>query len=140
MLDKRSLHQKVQELCDCFATADPLSEMAGLIKEEDKEEGALKWIALAVLHGINANAKEIKIERSKDGQVKVLAKYRKSELPNPGAEIGGKILEAVREITHIDKEEGKVPLTLGIRDSSLEVCVELDEEDGGEEVTIKFPK
>lgn len=140
MLEKRSLHQKVQELCDCFATADPLSEMLRLKQEEDKDEGALKWIALAILHGINANAKEITIERSKNGEVQVVAKYRKSELPSPGMEIGGKILEAVKGITHIEKEEGKIPLALGIMDSSLEVCVELEKEDGGEEVTIKFPK
>ena len=48
MLDKRTLHMKVQEHCDCFAETDPLSEMGALVKEHDPEDGALKWIALAV--------------------------------------------------------------------------------------------
>ena len=38
MLDKRTMHMKVQEQCDCFANTDPLGEMAGLIKEKDSEE------------------------------------------------------------------------------------------------------
>jgi len=58
MKDKHSLHLKVQELCDCFATADPLKEMSLLEKDDDRTEAALKWLALAILHGINANAKK----------------------------------------------------------------------------------
>ena len=37
MKDKRSLHLKVQELCDCFATTDPLKEMSILGKEPVSE-------------------------------------------------------------------------------------------------------
>ena len=50
MKDKQSLHLKVQELCDCYATTDPLKEMSDVAKDADKEEAALKWISLAVLH------------------------------------------------------------------------------------------
>ena len=42
MKDKHSLHLKVQELCDCFATADPLKEMSLLEKDDDRTEAALK--------------------------------------------------------------------------------------------------
>jgi len=28
MRDKQSLHLKVQEMCDCYATTDPLKEMS----------------------------------------------------------------------------------------------------------------
>ena len=140
MKDKRSLHLKVQELCDCYATTDPLREMSIVSSESDKEEGALKWLALSILHGVNANAKSIKISRTKDGDVTVTAKYRKSGLPSPGREVGDKIFEAVREITHIDASEGKSPLAVGIRESSLELKVKIEKEDDEETVTIGFPK
>ena len=117
MKDQRSLHLKVQELCDCFATSDPLQEMSRLPGESDKDEGALKWLALAVLHGINGNAKKISINKTEDGKVTVMAKYRKSELPSPGGEVGRRIFDAVKEVTHIDKDEGEMPLAVGVRDT-----------------------
>lgn len=140
MKDKSNLHQKVQELCDCFATAEPLSEMFHLRKEADGEEGALKWIALAVLHGINDNAKKISITKSEDGRIEANAKYRKSELPSPGAELGDKILKAIKEIIHLEEDKGKSPLALGIGDSSLELKIKVKGKDGSETVTIEFPE
>ncbi len=50
MKDKRSQHLKLQELCDCFVTTDPLKEMSEIENDgDDTEEAALKWIALAAL-------------------------------------------------------------------------------------------
>lgn len=139
MKDKRTLHVRMQELCDCFATTDPVKEMLHLGNESDKEEAALKWLALAVLHGIDRGAKKISVARGKDGQVMVNAKYRKAELPSPGGEVGTKIFEVAKGITHLDEQEGKTSLAVGIRDSSLMLCVEVEDEDGCETVTIKFP-
>jgi hypothetical protein len=140
MKDKRSLHLKVLELCNCYATTDYLKEMSTLPKEVDKEEGALKWVALSVLHGVNSNAKKISLSKGKDGQIKVVAKYRKSELPSPGGEVGEKVLNVVREITHIEGEGGKIPLALAIRDSSFDVTVRVEQGEEGETLTIAFPK
>ena len=140
MKEKRSLHLKVQELVDCYATSDPLKEMSVIDKEEDREEAALKWIALAVLHGINANADEIRISRSVDGEVKVSANYRKTKLPSPDADIGNKIIETIREITHIEGDKGKMPLALGIRDGSLELGIKVKRKDDGETIKVKFPE
>ncbi|NLI33098.1 MAG: hypothetical protein GX422_10045 [Deltaproteobacteria bacterium] len=140
MKDKRSAHLKVQEFCDCYATTDPLKEMSLVNGETDKEEGALKWIALAVLHGVNANAKSITLSKGRDGQVKVMAKYRKSELPSPSTEVAGKVIEILREITHIEESKGKTPFALGIREGSLDLKVKIEEKDGEETVSIKFPK
>lgn len=139
MYDKRTLHLKVQELCDCYATTDPLKEMSKLAQEPATEEGALKWIALAVLHGINGNARKITLTRTGDGRVKVTAKYRKSGLPSPGAEIGQKVFDAVKGITHIEEEKGKMPVALGIRDSSIEVVVKTEKGEEGDELSIAFP-
>lgn len=140
MKEKRNLHLKVQELCDCYATTDPLKEMSNVKNDADKDEAALKWLALAALHGVNHNAKKISISRSADGQVTVKAKYREAELPTPGEAVGGKILEAVREITHLETDKGKTPLALGIRDSSVDLTVKLKSKDGFERVTLKFPE
>ena len=139
MKEKRNLHLKVQELCDCYATTDPLKEMSTLGQDKDKEEAALKWLALAALHGVNHNAEEITIRRDSKGQVKVVAKYRETELPSPGADVGQKIMSAVREITHIEGEKGKTVLALGMRNDSLELKVKIKVKDAQEKVEIEFP-
>ena len=140
MKEKRNVHLKVQELCDCYATNDPLKEMSVVINDEDKDEAAVKWLALAALHGVNNNAKEISITRSTDGEIRVTAKYRETELPSPGSEVGSKIMDTVREITHIEGHKGKSPLALGIRNDSIELRVKLKEKEGREKVIIKFPE
>ena len=140
MKEKRNVHLKVQELCDCYATNDPLKEMSTVKNEDDKDEAALKWLALTALHGVNGNAKKIAITRSEDGEISVTAKYRESELPSPGAEVGAKIIEAVREITHIEGDQGKTPLALGIRNDSIEIQVKMKSKEGKEKVTLKFPE
>jgi hypothetical protein len=140
MKEKRNVHLKVQELCDCYAANDPLKEMSIVKNDADKEEAAFKWLALAALHGVNDNAKEITVSRSSDGNVKVLAKYRESELPSPGSDVGAKIMESVREITHIEGNKGKMPLALGIRNDSIELKVKIKEKEGKTKVTIQFPE
>jgi hypothetical protein len=137
---KRSLHLKVQEMIDCFATSDPLREMWNIEKEEDKDEAAIKWLALAVLHGINAGAKKISIIKSDGGEVKIQAEYGKAELPSPGKIIGANILDSVRKIIHVEGDKGKSPLIMGVRDGSLELQVEAKREGVGEKVTLKFPQ
>lgn len=140
MKEKRNLHLKVQELCDCYATTDPLKEMSEIKKDSDQDEAAVKWLALAALHGVNNNAKEVSITRSPDGNIRVTARYRESELPSPGSEIGEKIMNAVREITHIESGKGKSPLALGIREDSIELKIKMKSKEGGEKVTLKFPE
>ena len=63
MKEKRNVHLKVQELCDCYATNDPLKEMSVVKNDENKDEAAVKWLALAALHGVNNNAKEVTVTR-----------------------------------------------------------------------------
>ena len=139
MKEKRNLHLKVQEMCDCYATGDPLKEMSIIKNDDDKEDAALKWLALAALHGVNNNAEEITITRSSEGNVRVVAEYRESELPSPGSEVGGKIVDALREITHIEEDKGKTPLSLGIRNDSVDLKIKFKAKKGQERITIKFP-
>lgn len=138
MKEKRNAHLKVQEFCDCYATSDPLREMSSLGNGTDPEEDAYKWIALAALHGINAGAKKVSIVKSKEGDVLVTAKYREASLPSPDTHIGDKIISAVREMTHIDKNKGKLPLALGIRDSNVDLNIKVESDHGKDKVTINF--
>jgi hypothetical protein len=139
MKEKRNLHLKVQELCDCYATTDPLKQMSIIQKEPDSAETALKWLALATLHGIDAGAEKISLHIQKDGQIQVTAKYREALLPAPGKEIAEKIMESLREITHIEGEKGKIPLSLGIRNSSIDLGISLKSEGETGKITISFP-
>jgi hypothetical protein len=139
MRDKETVHKRVQEEIDCFATSDPLKEMSELGKAEDPGEAAVKWLALATLHGINMNAKEISILKSEDGKIKVTAEYRPAELPSPGSTIGQKIMEDVRAMTYLEEEKGKTTLVLGVRESSIDLEVKVKRDKGGEKVKLKFP-
>lgn len=140
MKDKESLHKKTQEMIDCFATTDPLKEMSELGKESDPEEAAVKWLALAALHGINMNAEKISISKSQAGEVKVLAEYRTAELPSPGPAIGDRIIDDLRQMTFLEEDKGKTILALGIREGSIDLKVKAKRDEEGEKVTLKFPE
>lgn len=140
MRDKETLHRKVQELVDCFATADPLKQMSLMKGDQGEEEAPLKWLALAVLHGINAGAKEISVVRSAEGETRVFAEYRKAELPTPGEAIGKRIFESLRQITHLEGDKGKTALAMGVREGSIELGVKIKKENEGETITLKFPE
>jgi hypothetical protein len=140
MKDKETLHKKAQEMVDCYATTDPLKEMSELGMGEDQEEAAVKWLALAALHGINNRAKKIQIYKSESGEVKVVAKYREAELPSPGPDMGQKIIDNLRQITHLEADKGKTLLALGIRDSSIELKVKAERDEEGDKISLKFPE
>jgi hypothetical protein len=140
MKDKQNLQLRVQQLVDCYGDTEPLREMSIVEKEVDKEEAALKWLALATLHGIDAGAEEISVQSGSDGKVRVVAEYREAELPSPGTTIGEKIIQMLRGITHLEGDKGKSPLALGVRDSSIELTVKVKKDKNGESVTLKFPK
>ena len=140
MKDSGSDHKQVQEMCDCYATSDPLKEMSKIPKEQDAKTAAVKWLALAALHGINHNAEKISVVRGDDGRTTVVAEYRTSELPSPGSDVGQAIFETVRGMTHIEADKGKTALALGVRDSSVELAVKIKRKDGGEKISIVFPR
>lgn len=140
MKDSGNIHKKVQEMCDCYATTDPLKEMSTLKNDPDTQSAAIKWVALAALHGVNSNAEKISIFSGAAGETTVVAKYRTTELPSPGHDVGRKIVDTFRDITHIDADKGKTALALGIRDSSIDLKVNIKKKDGGHKITVAFPK
>jgi hypothetical protein len=138
MKDTENLHKKVQELITCYSGTDPLKEMSELANDAESDDAALKWLALAALHGVNADAEKITLKEDEAGNVRVTAEYRKTDLPSPG-EAGGSIIDAVRRITHIEEAKGKTTLALGIMDSSIELSVGIKDKKGKRKVSIKFP-
>ncbi len=137
MKEKRNLHLKVQEMCECYAATDPLKSMSQMTNEADTDEAAVKWIALATLHGINSNARKIRISQAGD-TVKVTAEYRPTDLPAPNSAIAEKIIAAVREITHIDADKGRLPLSLGVSGSSVDIEVKVKSKKEKNSVTLEF--
>lgn len=140
MEDKRNLHLEVQEHIDCFGDTDYLREMSTVKNDTDVAQAALKWLALAALHGINANAEEITLKIDQEGPPQVTAEYRKSQLPSPGQNVGQEIVKAIRDITHIEGGKGKMPLALGIRDSNVNLEIKMKTENGRTKVSIEFPE
>lgn len=142
MKDTENLHLKVQELCDCFSTTDLLKEMSEIEKGENalsNPDVALKWLALAVLHGVNSNARKISLKQDGDGIVSVTAEYRETDLPTPGSGVANNVFEAIRDITHIEDDKGKTRLALGIKDSSLDLEISVKDKENRKKLSIKFP-
>ena len=49
MRESSSLHQKVQELCDCFATNDPLKEMSKMQHETNADaKGSIRISTVSI--------------------------------------------------------------------------------------------
>jgi hypothetical protein len=138
MQDKRNLHLEVQDMIKCYAENDPLKVMSGLGAEADQEQAAIKWLAAAAMHGITSGAKKISLHIGPGGEVEVHAKYKKSPLPSPGNEVGAKVVQDMQEILHM--EEGKLPLALGVGDSTVNLKVKLSKKDFGRKLTLKFPE
>ncbi len=140
MQDKRNLHKKMQEQIDCFLGTDYLEELKAVKDEPDKEQAPLKWLALAILYGINERVEKIKIEKKENGKIRLVAKSPDFELPSPGDDVVNSIFDDLRKITHIESDKGEILLSVGIRDSSIELKTKVKKEDGKEKIELKFPK
>ena len=138
MKDSENLHQKIQELCDCFTETHPLREMSDL--GGNGVEEALKWIALVALHGVGRDAEEITLTQTREGEVNVRAVYREARLPAPRNGTVSKVFEVIRSITHLQGDKGQTDLALGIRDSSLDLKVTLADKGDHQALSIRFPQ
>ena len=107
--------------------------MFDLSRVPEEDEAALKWIALAALHGINSNPEKISLITTRDGNVKVPVEYRQGELPSPGPVVGMKMM------TRIEKDKEKTTLAFGIHNSSIDLKIKSRHEGGDDLVTITFP-
>ena len=145
--EDRSYHQRVQEFCDCFMETDYKRELEKASKGifggpgEDEEELAIKFLGLTFLYGANEEAKKISLQKSKEGKVVFSVEARGNyQLPPPSAQMADRVFSIVRSIAHIDKDQGKIPLSLGLRNDSLELTLEFGRKEGGESLSLVFPK
>ena len=137
MKERGSLHQKVQELCDCFAESDTLAEMTHMQNAPATEENALKWLALAVVHGVGNSLREITLKKDKKG-VHVTGHAPDAALPAPSDETAAAVIDTLRQITHIDAAKGKSPLAFGFRGDSMTLQVKIKNEEKKQKATIQF--
>jgi hypothetical protein len=145
--DERNYHRRLQEFCDCFMETDYKKELEVASKGVsgdpggDPDELALKFLGLTLLYGANEEAKRISLQRSKEGKVLLSVEARGNyQLSPPSVQLADRIFSIARSITHIEKDRGKSPLSLGLRNDRMEISLEIDRQGGGESLTITFPK
>lgn len=146
--DKRSLHLRLQEYCDCYLETDPRKELDLISKKGtssditgDPEEVALKFLGLAIFYGIRESAKKLSLLRPQEGEIQLnIEAAGKYKLPAPSPDLTDQIFRVMRSITHLESGRGAEPLSLGIRNDRLELGVEFDTVDAGETLTISFPE
>ena len=145
--DERNYHQRLQEFCDCFMETDFKKELETASKgvsgdpSGDPDELALKFFGLTLLYGANEEAKKISLQRSKEGKVLLSVEARGNyQLPPPSVPLADRIFSIARSITHIEKDRGKSPLSLGLRNDRMEINLDIDRKGGGESLAIIFPK
>jgi hypothetical protein len=142
----RNYHQRLQEFCDCYLETDPRKELEKASKGisgdpgGDMDELALKFLGLGIFYGASEKAKNISIQRSKDGRVLFTVEARgKYQLPPPSIQVVDRIISIARAITHIDKDRGEEPVSFGLRNDRLELTFQFDREKEGESLSILFP-
>ena len=107
----------------------------------DPEELALKFLGLTLLYGANEEAKKISLHKSEEGKVLFSVEARGNyQLLAPSAHLADRIFLLARSMVHLDKDQGKIPFSLGLRNSSLEVNLEFARSGGAESLTLTFPK
>jgi hypothetical protein len=133
MRDQKSLHLKLQEYADCFSETDAAKELedisekgAGADKTGDLTEVALKYLATAILVGIEEEAEKIQITRegAMEGDCRLLGKTE-IILPRPPTGLAREMIGIVRRITDLEADTGESRLACGIRNDRLDMNVSI---------------
>jgi len=145
--DDRSYHLRLQEFCDCFMETDFRKELERASKGVsgdpggDPDELALKFLGLTLLYGANEEAKKISLQKSNQGKVLFSVEARGNyQLIPPSGHLADKIFSVARSMVHLDKDQGKIPFSLGLRNSSLEINLEFARKAGEESLVFVFPQ
>ena len=145
--DDRNYHQRLQEFCDCYMETDPKKELEaasrGLSGDPggDLDELALKFLGLGIFYGASEKVKTVSIQRSKDGKVLFAVEARgKYQLPPPSPQVADRIISIARSITHIEEDQGKEPVSMGIRNDRLDITFQFDRTRKEESFSILFPE
>ena len=147
MKDDRNYHQRLQEFCDCYLETDPKTELEKASKgvsgdpAGDLDEMALKFLGLGIFYGASEKAKKISIQRLKDGKVLFTVDSRgQYQLPPPGPKVAERIISIARSITHMDGDQGKEPVSMGLRNDRMDITFQFNRKGAEESLSILFPK
>jgi hypothetical protein len=145
--DERNYHLRLQEFCDCYMETDPKNELERAAKGVsgdpggDLDEHALKFLGLSIFYGASEKAKSVSLRRSKDGKVAFTVESRgKYKLPSPSVKVADHVISIARSITHIDSDQGKLPVSLGLRNDRIEITFQFDRKPEEEAFSILFPE
>jgi hypothetical protein len=126
---------------------DPKKELEKAAKgvsgdpKRDPDELALKFLGLGIFYGATEKAKRISLQKSKDGKVLFSIESRgKYQLTPPSADLANRIITIARSITHIDADQGKEPVSLGLRNDRMDITFTFDRKQGEESFSILFPE
>jgi hypothetical protein len=134
-------HLKLQEMCDCYMETEfsrELEHMAGQ-PVTDPEEEALKYLALAVMYSITEQAVSLSLKQKGKSVRATIKTTGTIELPPPPDNLFEKIDEIIRGILHLEEDNGKLLLSLGLRNGEVTVEVKVTREDDKKAIRIKFP-
>jgi hypothetical protein len=136
-------HLKLQEMCDCFLETEFLAELQHMSTSppgDDLEEEAMKYLALAIMHGITEQAAKLSLKK-KGETITVAVKDKEKEiLPQPAKAVFDKIIEIVRSILHIEDDKGKLQLSLGLRNGEVNLTVKVKRDGNKESAAFYFDK
>jgi hypothetical protein len=147
MKEERNYHLRLQEFCDCYMETDPKKELEKAAQgvsgdpAGDPDEHALKFLGLSIFYGASEKATSISLQRSKEGKVLFSVDARgKYQLPPPNAKLMDRIVSIGRAITHIEGDQGKLPVALGLRNDRIDLTFQFDRKAGDETFSILFPE
>ena len=137
-------HLKLQEMCECYLETDFTRQLNAMVKgsSKDLEEDAVKYLALAIMHGVSDRARSLKLKKKKDGTIKagLTVDEKKVSLPAPSSELFERLVGVIRSILHFEADGGTMPLSLGLRNSDIELVVKLKEKEGETSLKLSFPE
>ncbi len=139
----RTPHLKLQEMCDCYLETDFSKQLKAMVssKSTDFMEDGFKYLALVLLEAITEKASALVLTKQ-NNSIKVTLKGPdpQIELPSPSPEIMNTITTIIREILHLEEDKGKSPLTLGLKNSRLDLLVRVKKDNEEESLAIEFPE
>lgn len=143
---ERNLHKRLQEMCDCYLESHYENELK-IISEKgvagdvtgDVAEVALKYLALALLYTLEERCSRLFIGMAEGAVVSYIQNDQRTTLPSPPRDVAREIIDIVREITHLEEEDATEPLSLGIRESRINLHVVVHKEAGEEHIVLRFP-
>ena len=139
----RNFHAKLQEMCDCYMDSDFQAELTRPVPVQSVslEEDAIRYFALLILYTLTVKAPQLALKKKKGVvSVTVSSLNENKTLTPPPLEIAAKIFEIMRAITHIEKDKGELPLSLGLRNERVEVQVKLKKGEDEESLKLVFPE